>query len=373
MAFSFRRFTKRFFIILNVLLAIAFIISCYGYLFNPLYFWYVGLLTLGAAYLLIALLFFMIFWLFTNVRYMLIGIVAMLLCWQPIQHLVGFHAGKNFSLKKESKTLRVMTWNVEHFNIANNKKNPEVKINMLQTIRDYAPDIACFQEMVGSDSVAKAINYLPDFTRTLGMPYMHYSFSKKLDFDANHHFGIIIFSRLPITQVHTLSYSPNDYNSIFQYADVLFNGDTLRIFNIHLQSLKFSKGDLQYIDEPGMKEGENLSQGKGVLSKFKQGEIKRKWQSERVQAAIAKSPHPVIVCGDFNDVPNSYAYHTIGSGLQNAFKEKGFGIGRTFANISPTLRIDNVFTGHQFTFLQYTRIKRKMSDHFPLVVDIQLK
>jgi len=70
------------------------------------------------------------------------------------------------------------------------------------------------------------------------------------------------------------------------------------------------------------------------------------------------------VCGDFNDVPNSYAYNTIGKGLQNTFAEKGSGIGRTFSGISPTLRIDNIFASEPFTVLQYTRIPKKMSDHF---------
>ena len=86
-----------------------------------------------------------------------------------------------------------------------------------------------------------------------------------------------------------------------------------------------------------------------------------------------KSPYPVIVCGDFNDVPNSYAYHTIGKGLKNAFVEKGSGIGRTFSGISPTLRIDNIFVNPTFDVLQYTRIAKKMSDHFPVFADVEMK
>jgi endonuclease/exonuclease/phosphatase family metal-dependent hydrolase len=78
----------------------------------------------------------------------------------------------------------------------------------------------------------------------------------------------------------------------------------------------------------------------------------------------------VIICGDLNDVPNSYAYTTIGRGLKNAFREKGFGIGNTFSAISPTLRIDNIFTDKRFDVKQFVRIKKKLSDHYPIIADL---
>ena len=83
------------------------------------------------------------------------------------------------------------------------------------------------------------------------------------------------------------------------------------------------------------------------------------------------SPYPIIVCGDFNDVPVSYAYETIGAGLQNAFVQKGSGISRTFSSISPTLRIDNIFADKRFTVTQFTRVKKLLSDHFPIVADMK--
>ena len=85
-----------------------------------------------------------------------------------------------------------------------------------------------------------------------------------------------------------------------------------------------------------------------------------------------ESPYKVILCGDFNDVPNSYAYNTIGKGLKNAYAEKGTGIGRTFSSISPTLRIDNIFIDNKLMVEQFVRVKKKLSDHFPIIADIQL-
>ena len=84
-----------------------------------------------------------------------------------------------------------MSWNVEHFDILEHKTHPEKKQEMLDLINEYNPDIACFQEMVASDSVSNAINYIPDFKKKIKMLDYHFSYNKRLDFDQNHHFGII--------------------------------------------------------------------------------------------------------------------------------------------------------------------------------------
>ena len=266
-----------------------------------------------------------------------------------------------------------MSWNVEHFDILEHKTHPERKGEMLDLINEYQPDIACFQEMVGSDIDSSAINYVPFFAKRLQFQDYLYSYNRKLDFDSKHHFGVIIFSRYPILKKQTNSYPPNDYNSIFQYVDILKGTDTFRVFNIHLQSLKFSDANRQYIDDPTMQSEMDLERSKNIIAKFHSGFLKRKIQSDRIKAAMDSSRYPVIVCGDFNDVPNSYAYSTIGKGMKNCFAEKGTGIGRTFYSISPTLRIDNIFTDKSFETKQFVRIKKKISDHFPIIADIEFK
>ena len=110
-----------------------------------------------------------------------------------------------------------------------------------------------------------------------------------------------------------------------------------------------------------------------LISKFKNGFLKRRVQADNVRTEIDKSPYPVVVCGDFNDVPNSYAYETIGHDLQDAFVVKGAGMGRTFSGISPTLRIDNIFIDKRYTISQFKLIPKKLSDHFPLFADINLQ
>lgn len=369
----FRRLTKKFFIISNIILAVLFLLGCYGGWADPKTWWPLGFLTLAAFYLLLLLTGFILFWLFVKPRWSLISIITILLAYKPVTNIIPLRFSSSFDKQKQPAALRVMSWNVEHFDILEHKKHPEKKQQMLELIRDNQPDITCYQEMVGSDKNAKAINYIPDIMQAEGFTDYHYSFNPKLDFDDNHHFGIIIFSKYPIINKQTISFYPNDYNSIFQYADIVKGEDTVRVFNIHLQSLKFSATNLEYIEKPDITDDGDLKKSKSLISKLKTGFLKRKKQAERIKEEMDKSPYPVIVCGDFNDVPNSYSYNTIGKGLKNAFIEKGSGIGRTFSGISPTLRIDNVFVADKFAVLQFLRIPKKLSDHFPLFADLQLK
>lgn len=115
-----------------------------------------------------------------------------------------------------------------------------------------------------------------------------------------------------------------------------------------------------------------MQNSRNIFSKLKRGYQARAIQTGIVRREIEKSPHPVIITGDFNDIPNSYTYYTIGKGLQDAFLEKGAGVGRTYSGISPTLRIDYILAGKTFEVQQFQRIVRSLSDHYPLVADFTL-
>lgn len=368
----FRRLTKRFFIIANSIVAILFLLGCYGYLINPQYFWPAGFLTLSAFYFLLLLILFFGFWLFVKPYYTLISVIAILLALKPVSNIIPFRLSGSFTITKPDNPLRIMSWNVAQFNVLNNKKHPEGKKGMTGLINEYQPDIACFQEMVAEDSTIKDHGHIDEFLEELKFKNYFYSYNSKEDFWGYAHFGIIIFSRYPIINKKTVSFYPNNYNSIFQYVDIVKDTDTIRVFNIHLQTLRFSRDNLKYIDDPTIEKERTLEESKSIISKFKRGFLKRQVQAGRIRVEIEKSPYPVIVCGDFNDVPNSYAYHTIGKGMKNVFAEKGSGLGRTFTGISPVLRIDNIFADNQFDVLQFVRVNKKLSDHFPILADLQL-
>lgn len=365
-----RRFTKKTFIILNIVTGVFFLAGANVKYFNPQHWWFLSLLTLVLPYLLLILLIFFIIWIFVKPLWSIISLAIILSSLDAVKNIFPLHLQSEFVIHKKNNNIRIMSWNVELFNILHYKDHPEKKQEMIDLINKYDPDVACFQEMVAGEN-KKAINYFPDILKALKFTDYFYSYGVKNDFDRYHHFGIIIFSKFPIIRKQTLVNYPDSYNSTFQFVDIVSANDTFRIFNIHLQSLKFSQANLNYLDNGTIPSQGNISESKNIISKIKRGILKRASQANFIKDEINHSPYPVVVCGDFNDVPVSYAYETIGKGLQNAFAQKGSGISRTFSSISPTLRIDNIFTDKKLEITQYTRLIKDYSDHFPIIADLK--
>jgi len=356
-------------LIINLCLCLLLGLACYGTSINQGDYWFLGLFPLGTPFFLAGVLAFLLIWLFVKKIYLLPGLLTLILCYKPIAHIIPFRYTPGFSKEKDDKTLRVMSWNVEHFNITRYREQPDVKQRMIDLVNEYQPDIACFQEMVAGDSARGRINYTAEFTKKLKMKYYYYSYNPIFDFDFLHHFGIIIFSKFPIIRKQTLECKPYTYNSTYQYVDILKGSDTLRIMNIHLQSLRFTPENKRYIQDPTQTGADDIKESKSILAKFRTSLIRRHRQADQVRKTMDQSPYPIILCGDFNDVPNSYSYRIVGKNMNNAFAEAGYGIGTTYSQIMPTLRIDNIFFDPKLEVKQFTRISKKMSDHYPIVAD----
>ncbi|MEI9933493.1 MAG: endonuclease/exonuclease/phosphatase family protein [Ferruginibacter sp.] len=187
--------------------------------------------------------------------------MIVLIDWKPITNIFPLRFPYSFEVKKQSGSLRIMSWNVEQFEILHSNQHPELRQEMFDLINTYQPDIACFQEMVCADSTVTKANtpyfkryykqfglyFLDDFINGLHFPYHFYAYNPIDNFLVDEHFGIIIFSKYPIIHKQMLSYFPYDYNYNFEYVDILKGNDTIRVFNIHLQSLHFTSSNLGYM------------------------------------------------------------------------------------------------------------------------------
>ena len=110
-----------------------------------------------------------------------------------------------------------------------------------------------------------------------------------------------------------------------------------------------------------------------IFKKMKLAFVRRGSQSNIVRSERDKSKYPTIICGDFNDVPNSYTYFNIKGDWQDAQLTKGFGIGGTFNSLAPTLRIDYILADNNFTIKQFDLVDEDLSDHIMLVTDLRVK
>jgi len=242
-------------------------------------------------------------------------------------------------------------------------------LKMMDQIKEQNADVLCFQEFFTSTD-SQYYNNLNFIRKELGYPYYYFSF----DNDGYlQWYGQAIFSKYPLIDSGLIRYPKPSMPEALVHADVIFNGDTIRLYTTHLQSVQFEKQDYETIEKIRNNEVE-VKSSRGIFSKLKRGVINRAGQANLVKAEISKSPYPFILTGDFNDVPNSYTYYTIkDDDLQDAFLMNGLGVGRTYYNIAPALRIDYILTSKDFAVRQFNRIIKNYSDHYMLVADVELK
>jgi endonuclease/exonuclease/phosphatase family metal-dependent hydrolase len=363
---------NRIFVFFNVIIAIIFLLACLASYLNPEQWWYISILGLAFPIILVLQIFFVFFWLVFKPKFSLISIITLLIGWKSISVFFAFHGSHPpFDEAKPKQTLRIATWNVARFVEwrRNNNKGSHMRLQMMDQIKAQNADVLCMQEFFTATDTAY-YNNLKYIKENLGYPY-HY-FANDND-GGGQWFGQIIFSKHPIIDSGVIRYpSPAQRESLI-HADIVFNHDTIRVYTTHLQSVRFKKDDMETIQKIKQRTEDSLLQNsRNIFSKLKAGFINRSRQVRIVRKLLDDSPHPLIICGDFNDVPNSYTYFTVRGNLQDAFLKKGFGIGRTFSGISPTLRIDYILAAPQFNVQQFNRIVRNLSDHYMLVADVQL-
>lgn len=156
--------------------------------------------------------------------------------------------------------------------------------------------------------------------------------------------------------------------------DLIRNGKTIRVYCVHLQSTHFDIDDNTYLSSLQHAIGKpSLSKSRTIGGKLKLAFIIRSQQIEALKSHMNNCPYPYILTGDFNDTPLSYSVNQIAKGIHNAFAEKGSGLGITFYGDLPGFQIDYIMASNQFSVINYHIEKWKLSDHYPVFSDLELR
>ncbi|KAK6019989.1 hypothetical protein OSTOST_14363, partial [Ostertagia ostertagi] len=179
--------------------------------------------------------------------------IALLLGWKGISVFFGMHMPASFTAQKAKGSIRIATWNVARFieMKRNNNKGSQVRLKMMELIKQQDADIFCMQEFFHSNDSAWYPN-IQYIRNNLGYPYFIYSHDNDGD---NHFIGNIIFSRYPIVDSGMIRYPRPTLPESLMHADIEAEGDTIRVYTTHLQSLQFQKSDYEKIDK--IKEGDD--------------------------------------------------------------------------------------------------------------------
>ena len=197
--------------------------------------------------------------------------------------------------------------------------------DVIDVVKSLRPDILCMQEFQSTreNPAEKFENALPNYH----YKRLRYKIDRSAGDDTG--WGNAIYSKFPITDSGHIDFEGTS-NSIL-WADVAVSRDTLRVFCAHLQTTAIKSEDEQYlVDMDFVADSERGSQMRRMAGKLTRGYVVRAAQADTLAARIASSPHPVVVCGDFNDTPMSYAYRRIKGDLKDSFREAGHGYGYTY-------------------------------------------
>jgi endonuclease/exonuclease/phosphatase family metal-dependent hydrolase len=370
-----RNLTRRIFIIANIIVVFLFLLACTNPFLHPNTWWFISLLGLIFPLLLLLVILFLIFWLFSSKRYWaMLSLIVLIIGWQNIHAFFAFNILSSFNDQKADSSLRVITWNVRRFDEFTTRKPGDHRIKMLDFLKEQNGDVLCMQEFFESHNPKEFASNIPFIQKQLNYPYYFFSYDYRR-YDDMYESGVIIFSKYPIIDSVQLHYKTNDNIKATESligVDLNVNGKTIRVFTTHLQSVLFSNKEFRDLEIIKNVQDSTIEASKSIVKKLKRAYSFRGGQADIVREQLDKSPFPAIICGDFNDVPNSYTYFHIRGNFQDAFIKKGFGVGRSYVHISPTLRIDYILADKKFTVLQCKKFNLPYSDHHPVIADFQL-
>ena len=244
--------------------------------------------------------------------------------------------------------ITVLTWNTARMDYTHKPDENEV----LRFLTTQKADIICLQEV----DVYKNARYLTlqDVKETLGKiyPYSYLDFSV---YNSRHQYGTMVWSKYPL--IHKQSIHYESAGNLSNRCDVVVGKDTFRLINNHLESYKLQKGDMSDMNK--------------IEAKWKRAIPLRNRQAQAVRDEIEASPYPVIVAGDFNSVPLSYAYWHISRGLHDAWSElHPWEWGGTYEYHGISLRIDYILCSDPLK-PQHSAVKETTgSDHKPVVATL---
>lgn len=251
---------------------------------------------------------------------------------------------------KGRDVVSIMTYNVRNFFAPDGGCSRD---SLFAWVRGRNPDILCMQEFSPStgggsretiDSLMEGYHSTPTDTRTGSVIYSRYRILR---------WGYVADS----SAIRTL------------WADLALNGDTLRVYSNHLHSTQITREDDEFLSRDNfLTDTAREAKMRSIVRRFRDNSIARAAQADTVAAAMRESPYPRIVCGDFNDTPMSYVYHTMSQGTTDAFRTAGKGYSSTFLGFSNTLRIDFVLLPPEYEALSYETGDVYFSDHRPVMV-----
>lgn len=334
--------TEKIVFVLNAMASTVLLLSFILPYLPPKTFAFLSVLSLGVPLLILMNVLFFVYWLVKIKRQLILSLFVLVIGYLLHGSLYKF-SGSNE--KSQESNLTVMNFNVRLFNLYDWIKDESLAIKIQEFLKTESPDILCIQEYHPNDAIDLSF-YMYRYEKLSGKVTKH---------------GQVILSKYPIINSGSVEFPETPNNAI--YADIVKNADTIRIYNIHLESLRIG-ADVEKLKKEG---SERLFKLAG--STFK----RQQFQTELFLLHKSKCSYKMVISGDFNNTAYSYVYRKIKGNLNDTFKEAGNGFGRTHDFKFFPLRIDFILADDDFVVNTFKTFDEHLSDHFPIMTSLRLK
>ena len=335
---------NRIILILNIILVVYTLFAYLSPFVDPSSTIFFGVMGLGFPYLILINLICIVYWLVQRSKNTWFSALCLVIGLPFISNIFAFNLSG--AETPTGNVLTVATYNMQFakptlFADIETEKRANKKFEIfLKTLDDV--DVLCMQEYN-----KKTATHLGNATT---FPYKHTIEGKT----------VALYSKYPIVKSGILDFGSQV--NICLWSDIQKDNKIVRVYTAHLQSNQ-DKAEPPIILDMRAKESINTSGIVGLLKYYNKYTSMRAAQSTEIRIHHDNSPYPSIICGDFNDPPQSYTYRVISKGLQDSFCEKGRGLGSTYGGKIPALRIDYILADPELAILSHSVIDHKFSDH----------
>ncbi len=286
----------------------------------------------------------------------MLSLFVLILGYKSIPKIIQFNVSQGIP----ENAYKIMSYNVRLFDLYQWQEKKTTRSEIFKLIKREKADILCLQEFYHSEDTTYEFKTLDSISNFQNVNYIHveYNFNKGLNY-----WGIATFSKFPIVGKGRVEFPSTEHN-ICIYTDIQLKDEIIRVYNMHLASIQLEKVDYKTDPDAAV---EYFGQEKELLNKLKLAFNKRALQAEAIAQSIAESPYRVMVVGDLNDSPNSYAYRTLSKDMKDSFVQAGRGFGQTYIGKFPSFRIDYILHSKTIKSHRFQTLKDELSDHHPIV------
>ncbi|MBO4659281.1 MAG: endonuclease/exonuclease/phosphatase family protein [Prevotella sp.] len=344
---KFKKITLRIIATANILVVAVLCATGYAGHINPTAHPSCEVLSLAFPIPLLLNLGFLLFWLVFHYRYVWIPIAGFLLCAPAVRAYCPFNFGKN----APADGLKVMSLNAHIFNYineGNDLPNPTVDY-----VCNSGADIVCLQEA----AIRRNKEQLKAQLKAK-YPYNENEKDKKREY-------ISVYSKYPIIR-HEMVNLIGQRNLCGAFY-IKMGNDTLLVVNCHLEGTRLSDEERDEFGQFVRRKTDKIHK-RSIFQKLSAMGPMHARQAQGILDYITQQKVKyVVLCGDFNDSPLSYAHHLLTKHLTDCYTATGCGPGFTHRAHGMLVRIDNIMCSPNLEpFDCKIDSKANISDHNPI-------